>query len=81
LIVFLGSTGLTDQDPIEEKAPLYLRLLKTLSEAKRRRQDSDAFLSMEDVEEMLRRSRELATEAEEVCLVVTGLNNLRPVTT
>lgn len=77
LAVLLGSTGLTDQDPIEEQAPLYLRLLKTLSEAKRRRQDSDAFLSMEDVEEMLRRSRELATEAEEVCLVVTGLNNLR----
>ena len=77
LAVLLGSTGLVDQDPVEEQAPLYLRLLKTLSEAKKRSQDSNVSLSMEDVEEMLRRSRELATEAEEVCLVVTGLNNLR----
>jgi hypothetical protein len=77
LAVLLGSTGLTDQDPVEEQAPLYLRLLKTLSEAKKRSQDSNSVLSMGDVEEMLRRSRELATEAEEVCLVVTGLNNLR----
>lgn len=77
LAILLGSTGLTDQDPVEEQSPLYMRLLKTLSEAKRRSQDSNASLSMEDVEEMLRRSRELATEAEEVCLVVSGLNNLR----
>lgn len=77
LAVLLGSTGLVDQDPVEEQAPLYLRLLKTLVEAKRRSHNSDASLSMGDIEEMLRRSRELATEAEEVCLVVTGLNNLR----
>lgn len=70
--------GLVDQDPVEEQAPLYLRLMKTLSQAKRRSlEDDDAALSMDDVGEVVRRARELATEAEEVCLVVTALNNLR----
>ena len=77
LAIVLGSTGLVEQDPVEEQAPLYMRLLKTLSEAKKRSQDASAVLSMDDVEEMLHRSRELATEAEDVCLVVSGLNNLR----
>jgi len=78
LAILLRTTGLVDKDPVEEQAPLYMRLMKTLSEAKRRSlEDDEAFLSMEDVGEVVRRSRELATEAEEVCLVVTSLNNLR----
>lgn len=83
LAVLLSTTGLLDNEPVEEQAPLYLRLLKTLSEAKRRscssdgEEDQEVILSMADIGEAVRRSRELATEAEEVCLVVTALNNLR----
>jgi len=83
LAVLLSSTGLVDNEPVEEQAPLYLRLLRTLSEAKRRscstdgEEDKEVTLSMVDIGEAVQRSRELATEAEEVCLVVSALNNLR----
>ena len=78
LAVLLSSTGLTDGDPVDEQAPLYLRLMKTLTEAKRRSLDDDrAQLSMDDVKEVIKRSRELAIEAQDVCLVVAALNNLR----
>lgn len=77
LAELIASTGLANQDPIGEQAPLYMRLLKVLSEAKRQSHDSNACLSLDDVVEMLQRSRELATEAEEVCQVVASLNNLR----
>lgn len=79
LVALLSSTGLASQEPVAEQASLYMKLLQTLSEAKRRSHDdeTDAQLSMGDVEEVLRRARELCTEAEEICLVVTALNNLR----
>lgn len=78
LAALLSSTGLTDGDPVEERAPLYLRLMRTLTEAKRRSlEDEEAQLSMDDVVEVMSRSRELASEAEDVCQIVAALNNLR----
>lgn len=49
LAVLLGSSGLADQDRDEEQAPFYMRLLRTLSDVKRRNHDSNsnAVLSVE----------------------------------
>ena len=64
----------------DEQAPLYLRLMPirdAQQKAKEGSQDSMPPYPIDEEKDMLRRSFEIITKAEEACLPVVTLKNLR----
>ena len=65
-----------DRD-VQSLGPLYMRMLRTLVQAKMRRTDQNQTLSIGDVEEVIVKANEFIDEARQALSVACAINNLR----